>query len=498
MNEECLGKFKACFSSMAVYKDLKNNNFFSTLGLPSFMRDWLLQKFQDSEGVFNPNSIREFVDLYLPREQGWLAIKDRIITDYENVKILAKIQVDINISTGEISFSLPDYGLPNKETLIDSHVWDRCKSALVSVRETWALLELGYRPPDETARPKIHGKIKLNSLRNFCPYEIDMDYYKDARAEFGIDEWLDILLGAVDYNPAGYESAKKVKPSMPEIETMKLTFLSRLLPFLEKRLNLIELAPKGTGKSYVFGQLGRYGWLSTSDRLTRAKMFFDMSRRIPGLVTQHDFLALDEIQKTCFDEGMGAILQGYLEQGVFTVGNYSGTGQCGMMLCGNIEPDLMEADGKKYMFGNLPPIFHDPALIDRFHGFISGWKIPRMNDDLKICGWALNSEYFTTMLHELRDDSSYRAMVDEIIEVPTGADTRDTEAIKRICTAFLKLLFPHIRDAGDIKPLEFERYCLRPAKSMRHVIKRQLSLMDKQYRWEVPQLELKKLSGKKL
>lgn len=485
-------KFRACFESMAVYKDLKNNNFFSTLGLPSFMRDWLLQRYQDAGGNFDQREVAAFVARYLPGQEGWFAIKDRLVNDYEKVKILAKIMVDINIGTSEISFSLPDYGVNTSETMIDNGVWDTCKENLVSGKETWGILELGYRPPDPTARPKIAGKIKLLSFRNFCPYEIDLEYYKDARAEFDIQEWLDIVIGAVDYNPAGYRIAKKDNPGLPETDTMKRTFLSRLLPFLEKRLNLMELAPKGTGKSYVFGQLSRYGWLSTSDRLTRAKLFYDMSRRCQGLVAQNDFLALDEIQKTCFDEGMGAILQGYLEQGVYTVGNYCGSAHCGMMLCGNIEPELMEADGRRYMFANLPSLFHDPALIDRFHGFIKGWNIPRMNDDLKVCGWALNSEYFTAIMHELRNDSSYRIMVDELVEVPKGADTRDTEAIKRISTAFMKLLFADARDVGDIKPAHFENYCLRPAMRMRHTIKRQLSMMDEQYKAMIPPLKLRK------
>lgn len=487
-------KFRSNFESMAVFKDLKNSNFFSTLGLPSFMRDWLLQRYQNSDGKYQQNEIADFVNKYMPRQNEWFAVKDKIITGFEKVKILAKIQVDINISTSDISFSLPDYGVANNDTMVDNAVWDRCKEDLVSGKETWGILELGYRPPDDSARPKIKGKIKLISFKNFCPYEIDLDYFKDARSEFDIGEWLDILLGAVDYNPEGYEIAKKENPDLPEPFTMKMTFLSRLMSFVEKRLNLIELAPKGTGKSYVFGQLSRYGWLSTSDRVSRAKLFYDMNKRSLGLVGQNDFVALDEIQKTCFDEGMGAILQGYLEQGSFTVGNYSGSAHCGMILCGNIEPALMKADGSLYMFGNLPALFHDPAIIDRFHGFIKGWNIPRMNDDLKVNGWALNSEYFTAIMHELREDSSYRFIVDELVEVPNGADTRDTEAIKRVATALLKLLFPNIRDGGGISPDHFDMFCLRPARKMRFTIKRQLNMMDEQYKLAIPPLKVRKKS----
>ena len=130
------------------------------------------------------------------------------------------------------------------------------------------------------------------------------------------------------------------------------------------------------------------------------------------------------------------------------------------------------------MFSELPRVFHESALIDRFHGFLKGWELPRMNEDLKICGWALNSEYFSTIMHELRDDPSYRAIVDARIEVPEKSDTRDTEAIKRICTAYLKLLFPNVQRPEDISSYDFNTYCLKPAIEMRAIIKIQLGILD--------------------
>ena len=92
--------------------------------------------------------------------------------------------------------------------------------------------------------------FKLIDFQPFCPYTIDLDYYIEARKYFTIDEWINVLLSAIDYNPKGYVS-----------KTQKMAMLSRLLPFVEKRINLIELAPKETGKSYVFAQIGKYGWL---------------------------------------------------------------------------------------------------------------------------------------------------------------------------------------------------------------------------------------------
>lgn len=497
MQSETIEKLRRCYESMAVFKDLKQGNLFRTLGLPSFMRDWLLQRFEDENGVFDANQLQEFVHTFIPKQQEWTAIKDRIVVGFETVKILAKITINIDVLTGEISFALPDFGLRNKETMIDGDVWEKCRGNLVVGHETWGMLELGYRPPDDTAKPKIPGKIRLLSFKDFCPYTIDLDYYKDVRREFSIGEWVDIALGAVDYKSEGYDIAKANDRDglLPEADTMRLTMLTRVLPFVEKRLNLMELAPMGTGKSYLFGQVSRYGWLSTSDKMTRAKLFYDVGRREPGLVGQNDFIVLDEIQKTVFEDGMGSTMQGYLEQGKFSVGNYSSTADTGFVLCGNILPEIMKQDGFAYMFGNLPQLFQDAAIIDRFHGFIKGWNIPRMNDNLKIDGWALNSEYFTAILHLLRDDISYRHVVDEMIELPAGADVRDTEAVKRVATAYLKLLFPHVRKVEDVNESEFSRYCFRPAMKMRYTIKYQMGMMNEQYRGkELPALKIRKFA----
>ena len=111
-----------------------------------------------------------------------------------------------------------------------------------------------------------------------------------------------------------------------------------------------------------------------------------------------------------------------------------------------------------------------------------------MSDTLKVSGWALNSEYFCSILHMLRDDASYRAIVDEMVEVSENAYVRHTEAVKRITTAYLKLLFPNVRSTNDIVPKQFLRYCLRPAINMRRIIWRQLSILDKEYKNEDKQM----------
>lgn len=130
------------------------------------------------------------------------------------------------------------------------------------------------------------------------------------------------------------------------------------------------------------------------------------------------------------------------------------------------------------MVENISEVFGESATLDRFHGFIPGWEIPRLTTGLIAKGWAINTEYFAEVMHALRDDLSYAAVVDAMLDIPPKADKRHTTAIKRLCTAFLKLLFPHVQSPTDIRQEDFLNYCLKPAMEMRSVIYKQLCIID--------------------
>ena len=475
---EYIERLKDAFDEMVVYKDLKKSNFISSFKLPSFMRDWVLKRFQDDDGVIDVDGAVEFIKEYIPKKDDWKSILNRVVQDGETVQFLAKIAVNIDIGTQTISFELPDFGLSNKETIITPDVWSSCSTDLLKSEENWGIVELGYH---YGSMPREKGKIKLVSFKDFCPYVVDLDDYKYAREDFSLSEWIDILLGAADYNARGYSGEKQ-----------KLSVIQRLLPFVEKRINLMELAPAGTGKSYLFGQISRHGWL-VSGKVTRAKLIYDMSRKRDGVVALRDFVALDEIREAEYmkDTEIQSALQAIMENGAYRApDNHEVNVDAGIIFLGNISSTVMNE--YQNMFVELPKPFHQPQFLDRIHGFIKGWDIPRMTDDLKVCGWALNSEYFASVLHALRDDPTYRAVVDHLIEPPRGADTRDTEAVKRICTAYLKLLFPNVRSPEDIDMMDFKRYCLNPAMSMRQIVRMQMGFADEKYQGtSVPEFHIK-------
>ena len=458
-------KLKNIFGDMLVYKSPSNAKIFSARNLPSFMRDWLMMRFADAEGNLDTAEVSDYVEKNIPKAEQWKKYLIDLMHHNKPARFLAKVKIDFDINKRRALFSLPDFSFPPKKdsAVADWEVVEKNQKYLLSPTEAWGIVEIHCR--NDT---KDKTTYNLTDFVPFCPYTIELEYYVNARENFSVDEWANIILGAVDYNPDGYETPLQ-----------KFSMLKRLLPFVEKRLNLIELAPKETGKSYLFSQISKYGWLISGGSITRAKMFYDINKRAPGLVSRYDYVAFDEIQSITFKgdalEMQGA-LKGYLESGEYRVGNVRDTGNAGLILLGNIDSDSMNEN--KNMFADLPAIFQESALIDRFHGFIKGWHIPKMRENLKADGWALNAEYFGEIMHLLRDELCYRAVVDEILDVPKNAATRDTEAIKRICTGFLKLLFPHVRTVEKINTAEFEKFCLRPAKEMRGIIKTQLGILD--------------------
>ena len=127
----------------------------------------------------------------------------------------------------------------------------------------------------------------------------------------------------------------------------------------------------------------------------------------------------------------------------------------------------------------------------RFHGFIEGWRLVRVNEDLILKGYTLNVEYFSEILHILRNSSNYSFIVEELVDIPKGADTRDKKAIFHLASAYLKLLFPHVESPSDIDKNDFNNFCLQPALEKRQIIRKQISLIDPEFKVDLPDIRVK-------
>jgi ATP-dependent Lon protease len=393
----------------------------------------------------------------------------------ESVLLLTRFLIVTDIKEGKVRFSIPDAGIKPSEAVIPDNILHQHKTDLVD-GEIWGVIKLTYIPP----RGREKGRIELADYKPFRPYRVDLKYFRECRKQYSTQEWIDLLISAMEYNPSGFGS-----------EEQKLEFLSRLLVFLEPRLNMIELAPKGTGKSYVFGNLSKYGWLISGGKVSRAKLFYDRTRRQPGIMKNYDFVTFDEIQTIVFQDKpeLQAILKSYLESGQATVDNYAFLSECSMMLMGNLPTKSGRPIYSQY-FSSLPESFRDSALLDRFHGFISGWLLPRMEKGMILKNWTLNVEYFSEILHLLRTSPEYSLIVNKVVFSEDKSDLRDLKAVQKVSTGYLKLLFPHIISIDELDTQEFNHYCLEPAIKKRAIIREQCYFLDKEFQLNMPKIKV--------
>lgn len=473
-------KVKLFFPEESVYKTPKIYNVFTGRILPSFIKDWLIKKYTDLDGILNSKDLIKFMNEHIPSKKN--IIKTKLRTHREEVTILTRFIVETDIRNDILKFSIPDLGIKSNEGRIPDFVAKKYKD--LKDGEIWGVITLIYLPPQNRDK----GIIEIINYKPFKPYRVDFEYFKEMRKNFTTEEWLDLLIKSMEYNP-DYKDQNNGFCNT----NRKMLFISRLLVFVEPNLNLIELAPKGTGKSYVFNNLSKYGWMFSGGVVTRAKLLYDISRGTSGIIEKYDFVTLDEIETIKFsdeNELQGA-LKNYLESGKFTVAHYNGVSSAGMMLLGNIQLTNDYKPVYNNYFSRLPLFFQSSALLDRFHGFIEGWNLVRINEDLIVRGYTLNVEYFSEILHVLRSESIYASIVNDLIDIPTGADTRDTKAIIKLATAYLKLLFPHVESSKDIDKSEFYKYCLYPAIEKRQIIQSQRAKIDQEVSGILPDIKIR-------
>ena len=479
MNENISSKIRTYFAPMAIYKDPNStDSLFAGRNLPAFVKDYLLKRFINSEGAVDRGGLTTFLNKVIPQDPA--SVKDRLGMG-EEITLLTRFTIYIDLVKSIRRFSIPDLGIKLNEGQIPPYIYERDKGELVD-GEKWGIIKLCLMP-DEGGK-KNH--VEMVDFKPFKPYKsVDVDYLREARKSFTTEEWIDVLISAMEYDADTFASMKQ-----------KLEFLTRLFIFIEPRLNVIELAPKGTGKSYVFGNLSKYGWIISGGKVTRAKLLYDKSKEQLGILCNHDDTAFDEIQTIVFQEPaeIQAALKAYLEAGKTTIDNKEITSECGLMLMGNIPLDQNKKPINYRYFDSLPNSFRESALLDRFHCFIEGWYLPRISKNMIYKGWTINVEYFSEVMHALRTENVYGMLFDQLVEYEANADMRDFKAVKRIATAAMKLFFPHWKTVADVDLRDFDTYCLQPAIYRRGIIKTQCHHIDPEFKTQMPQIRVCGLS----
>ena len=475
MKQEITDKVQQYFQGIAIYKDPNStDSLFAGRNLPSFVKDFLLRKYLRGTEV-DRGGLTSFLDKVIPTQAS--SVKDRLSAG-EEVTLLTRFIIYIDLVKGIRRFSIPDMGIKLNEGQIPEHIYRQHQGELVD-GEKWGIVKLCVMI--DADGKKYH--VEMLDFKPFKPFKtVDVAAVREARQAFSTEEWVDLILSAMEYEPDAFESMHQ-----------KMEFLTRLFIFVEPRLNVIELAPKGTGKSYVFGNLSKYGWLVSGGKVTRAKLFYDKTRQQNGIIKNHDFTVFDEIQTITFQEPaeIQAALKSYLESGKTTIDNNEFSSECGLMLMGNIPLNAQKQPMSSRYFDALPQNFRESALLDRFHCFIEGWYLPRINKSMIYKGWTINIEYFSEIMHSLRTENRYGLLFDQLVGYQKDADMRDFKAVKRIATAAMKLFFPHWKTIEDVNIEEFDMYCLQPALRRRGIIKIQCHNIDPEFKTQMPDVWIK-------
>ncbi|NWH06557.1 BREX system Lon protease-like protein BrxL [Desulfobacter latus] len=308
-------------------------------------------------------------------------------------------------------------------------------------------------------------------MTNFNPMQaasIDLGYFLAKRKEFDLAEWLALLSRTMGYDERKYSTRQK------------LLILSRLLPLIEPRVNIMELAPKGTGKSYIYSQLSRHAWLVSGGVVTRAQLFYDMSRQQAGIISNFNAVILDEIQtiKLSNEGEIVGALKGYLESGEYRVMGFHASSDAGFVILGNI-PIVDGRPRDENCFTELPRWLTGhgaTALLDRFHALVPGWELPRIQSTSLCQSFALRADYFGEVLYALRASQEHMTFIKDHMQ--SHGDLRDTRAVQRLACGYLKLLFPNL---DTVTLTNFEKFCLQPAIDLRSNIRRQMAMLDPEF-----------------
>jgi len=280
-----------------------------------------------------------------------------------------------------------------------------------------------------------------------------------GRESFTVSEWKDFLVRSIGLEPS------KLSARARDVA------LLRMVPFVERNYNMVELGPRGTGKSHLFQQVSPYAHLVSGGKATVARMFVNNANGQRGLVCQYDVVCFDEVSGVSFDQKDGVnIMKGYMESGEFSRGKESIRADGGIVMVGNFEVDVEHQQRIGHLFGPLPPeMRNDTALMDRIHAYLPGWDLPKMNKTLFTNHFGLVSDFLSECLTRLRSQSRIQAL-HGCVHFGGALSGRDSQAVEKTVSGLLKMLYP---DGNATMADEDIEWAVRLALEVRRRVKEQ-------------------------
>lgn len=419
-------KINLLFPGVVVRKDLvkavKGNAI-----VPSYVLEYLLGQYAASsdEATIQAgiDAVRNILaDHYVHRNQSELV--KSTIRERGRHRIIDKVGVTLNEKDDVYQAEFANLGI--KGVLVEPATIKMHPKLLTG--GVWCICDIEYFHSEvQRVVPWILGSIKPIQLSNF-----DFEGYLAARREFTTDEWIDLLVQSIGFNPEMFG------------RRAKLIQLVRLVPFVERNYNLVELGPKGTGKSHIFSEFSPHGMLISGGEVTVPKLFVNNSNGRIGLVGYWDVVAFDEFagKKKRADKALVDIMKNYMANKSFSRGVETLGAEASMVFVGNTSHTVPYMLKHSDLFDELPESYHDSAFLDRLHHYIPGWEVDTIRGDMFSEGYGFVVDYIAEVLKSMRS-TDYSARYQQQFTLSPDISTRDRDAIHKTFSGLMKLLYPH-------------------------------------------------------
>lgn len=452
-------KINEHFAGFVVRKDLvkavKGNAI-----VPTYVLEYLLGQYcaTDDEASIETGieTVKEILRKhYVHRSEAGLI--QSTIKEKGRYKVIDQVSVSLNEKTDSYEATFDNLGI--KKVSVDSGTIKAHPKLLVT--GVWCIADVQY----EFSEDARTSPWMLETIKPIQIARVDYEGYKEARTKFTKEEWIDLLMQSIGFNPEAFGHRSK------------LLQLMRLIPFVERNYNIIELGPKGTGKSHIYSEFSPHGQLISGGEVTIPKLFVNNSNGRIGLVGYWDVVAFDEFagREKKANKALVDIMKNYMANKTFSRGVNPMGAEASFAFVGNTDHNVPYMLKNSDLFEALPPQFHDSAFIDRLHAYLPGWEVDVIRGEMFTSGYGFIVDYLAEILRHLRqEDFSNRP--DQYFRISEKISTRDRDAIYKTMSGLLKIIFP----AGGESAEDVEEL-LQLALESRKRVKDQLFRIDATY-----------------
>lgn len=452
-------KINQHFAGKVVRKDLtklvKGNAI-----VPTYVLEYLLGQYcaTDDEATITQGveTVKSVITKHFVHRDEAQLIK-ATIRDSKSHRIIDKVTVRLNDKRDVYETSFANLGL--SKVVINENIVKQNQKLLSG--GVWCLVTMGYQPSDERdSTPWIIESLKPIQISN-----VDLDEYKEIRKNFTRDEWIDLLMQSIGLNPEEFTFRSK------------LIQLARLIPFCENNYNLIELGPKGTGKSHIYSEMSPHGILISGGEVSKAKLFVNNSNGEIGLVGYWDVVSYDEFagKTKKVDRGLVDILKNYMANKTFSRGTEIYGATASMTFIGNTDHSVPYMLKHSDLFEALPKDYYNTAFLDRLHCYLAGWEVQKLRNEMFTNNYGFIVDYLAEVMKELRKEDRMNDYT-KYFDLSDSITTRDKTSVGKTFSGLTKLIFPH-GEFGE----EDARLMLEFAIENRKRVKDQLRKMDETF-----------------